>query len=415
MKKRVGIILKKIFKKAGYTINRLSSGGDEQQPKILTDVFGSGSKKKVLISYIQQPFKEGIKYHHTNYLECYTAAEVFHELGYAVDVADLFDDGNHIEFNNYQVVYGLGRPMEKIYYTSDPERILKIFYSTGCNPFYSYKASALQVQRFYSETGKLIPQSSRIGPDFWTFQYTLSDFIIALGNDFVAKTFLDVNPSVKCEPVHAFYFDVYNIDIEKKDFGKSKNNFLWFGSMGLLHKGLDLLIDIFSKRPDICLHICGLATNEIKFREYYDPIIKSCDNITDHGFIDINSDSFKNIMEDCTFCVFPTASEGGAPALLNVMANGGLIPLASRECGIDIDDFGLVFKKLDHQSISSVIEDAGKLSTDQIREKALLVKDTVREKYTYAQYKINIADKIKKAVQLFEHKTPASNHQKNNL
>lgn len=369
--------------------------GDEL---LMVDVFDRNYQKKVLLSYIKQPFVEGIKFHHSNYLECHTAAEVFDELGYRVDVVDLFDNTTEINYSEYEVVYGLGIPFEKAFYSLNPEAIVKIFYSTGCNPFFSYKVSALQVQNFYVSSGRLVPQSSRVSDVFWTFQYLLSDYVIALGNQFVTNTYKDTNPLLNCHPINAFYFDVYNINLEVKNFDRAKTNFLWFGSTGLLHKGLHLLIDIFSNRPDITLHTCGASKSETQFWEYYQPIVDRCSNIIDHSFIDLKSNQFNNLMDSCAYCIFPTVSEGGSPALLNVMANGGLIPIASKACGVDIDQFGFVFDELNQKEIEKQIDAALRLNIGELKEKCISVKETVRRQYHYSLYKENIAKNISKAI-----------------
>lgn len=365
---------------------------------ILIDVFKSNFPKRILLSYIKQPFLEEIKYHHTNYLECFTAAQIFNELGYCVDVVDLFNDETTIDYDKYEIVYGLGIPLEKSFYCANPERIIKILYATGCNPFYSYETSLQQVQNFYLTKGKLIPQSSRVLDFFWTCSYFLSNNIIALGNQFVADTYININNAVKCKAVAAFYFDVYDIDVETKNFDIAKKHFLWFGSGGLLHKGLDLLIDIFSNREDIQLHICGASKSETKFWEFYQPIIDKCNNIIDHNFVDIKSKAFEELMNSCAFCIYPTASEGGSPALLNVMANGGLIPIASRACGIDINNLGLVFDNLNKTEIEMYIDKALDLDKLELLEKSKFVKKSIKERYTFAIYKSNIKSAIKEAI-----------------
>lgn len=365
---------------------------------LMVDVFNRNYNKKALLSYIKQPFLEGIKFHHSNYLECHTAAEVLDELGYRVDVVDLFDNTTKIKYSEYEVIYGLGIPFEKVFYSPNPEAIVKIFYSTGCNPFFSYKVSALQVRDFYLSSGRLVPQSSRVSEIFWTFQYLLSDYVIALGNQFVTNTYKDANPLLNCHPVNAFYFDVYDIDLEAKDFNLAKTNFLWFGSTGLLHKGLHLLIDIFSKRPEITLHICGASKSETQFWEYYQPIVDRCSNIIDYSFVDIKSKQFNNLMDSCAYCIFPSVSEGGSPALLNTMANGGLIPVASKACGVDIDEFGFVFDELNIKEVERQIDAVLRLNIVELKEKSILIKDTVRQKYHYSLYKENITKMISKAI-----------------
>jgi len=102
---------------------------------ILYNVFNSKHEKHVLISYIKAPFIEGIKFSHSNYLECYTAAEIFHELEFNVDVINL-DSFESIDYSKYHAVYGVGLPLENAFYYSETEKIIKIFYATGCMPFY---------------------------------------------------------------------------------------------------------------------------------------------------------------------------------------------------------------------------------------------------------------------------------------
>jgi hypothetical protein len=357
---------------------------------ILKNVFKGNCEKRVLISYLKRPFIEGIKYHHTNYLECYTAAEIFHELGYAVDVIDLMNNSCEIEYDEYEIVYGLGYALENSFYSLNAEKLIKIFYSTGFNPFYAYKSSLLQVRNFYLKSKKLIPQSSRVQNLFWANQYILSDLIIALGNSLVANSYIKTNSKVNVVPLPAFYFDIYDIDINSKDFEKAKCNYLWFGSSGQLHKGLDLLIDIFKEKVDINLHICGADKFEIKFWNHYNSMITSCENIIDYGFVDIQSDEFKNILDICSFAIFPSVSEGGAPALLNVMANGGLIPIATKTVGVDIFDIGFEIDEVSKDAILKQLEKSKMLNMIELKSMSIKVKSDVKKKYTYENYKKNL-------------------------
>ena len=394
MKAIVRVLVDKISKGIGFRISRVP----KQTNRVLTNVFNSNYESNALVSYLKDPFIRGIKYTHSAYQECYTAAEVLHELGYKVDVAQYLDDTSLIDYSKYKVIYGFGIPFEKVFYLPNLEHIVKILYSPGCNLFFSNKVSGLRVASFFKNKGKIISDSSRVLKHFWTFQYILSDYIVALGNEFVVNTFLEINPNLICKSIEAFYFDVYDIDLNTKDFVNSRKHFLWFGSSGLLHKGLDLVIDIFAKRDDIILHICGASKSEIGFWEFYQPIIDRCHNIIEHGFIDINSDQFKNLMNICAFCIFPSVSEGGSPALLNIMANGGLIPITSVECGIDLNDLGFIFSEFDEAAINTKIDNALSMDIGTTKEKAKFVKNVIRTKYTYANYKANLTIHISEAI-----------------
>jgi len=378
-------IVKKIFTYFGLNVSKLNP-----ENPILKNVYQTDFDKTVLISYLRAPFLTDMIYSHTNYTECKTAADIFNELGFNVDVIEFTNDDFEINFSNYNVIYGFGYPLEKAFFSEYAERLIKIMYSTGCNPFFAFNKSAMRVSDFFKRTKILIPQSSRVGDYFWTFQYISSDLIIALGNNFVAETFKATNPSVNVLSVNAFYFKTVDIDVGQKNFKTIKKNFLWFGSSGLLHKGLDIVIDIFSKRNDINLHICGASKNERKFFDYYESIIDSCPNIINHGFVDIFSNSFKEIMQTCGSLIFPSASEGGAPSVLNVVANGGLIPIVSESAGLDFDDIGYVFKDISEEEVSSQIESVLNLNEEQFIEKAKFCKQWIQANYSYEMYSANL-------------------------
>ena len=62
---------------------------------------------------------------------------------------------------------------------------------------------------------------------------------------------------------------------KNKDFALCRRNILWFGSAGLLHKGLDIAVDFVLSHPEFTLHICGSSSGEKDFLDYYMPKIKN--------------------------------------------------------------------------------------------------------------------------------------------
>ena len=380
-------IIKKLLLFSGYKISKIRISKTD---KILRNVFNSNFQKNVLISYLTEPFIKGINNSHTNLTECFMAAEIFHELGYLVDVIYLDDTESDIDYSKYKVVYGQSIAFEKSFLSKDTGKIKKIFYSTGTNPFYFQKVSGRCVYDFYKKTGLMLPESGRMFNSVGPIQTICSDAIIVLGNNFSKNTYKEVNSLLDCYSLNLFYFDVYDIDLSKKEYSKAKKHFLWFGSSGLLCKGLGLCIDIFSQRDDIVLHICGSSIYETKFWDYYRPIVNDSKNIIDHGFVDIKSDMFQQIMNTCAFALFPSVSEGGAGALLNVMANGGLIPIATKGCSLDIDEFGFVIEEVSYQNVERAINDALRLDEEVLMEQSKLTKLTVRSVYTLVNYKKNL-------------------------
>jgi len=387
IKKKIKIKLKYLFSKisflTGYSINITGYN------KLLKNVFKTNFNKNVLISYILDPFLYGIKYSHTNYMECYTAAETFKELSFNVDVVNFMNECT-INYRNYDVIYGFGHPLENLFYSEYADNIIKIYYSTGACPFFWNKESALRILNFKNEKKKIIPQSGRLVENFWSLQLIMSDYNVCLGNQFMADTYLNINPNLNIRTLNNFFYDVYDIDLTKKDYNESRKHFLWFGSAGLIHKGLDILLDIFSERNDIILHICGASKNEHKFFKYYKQIINNSKNIIEHGFIDIGSDEFKKLMNNCAFVLLPSAAEGQPGSIVNVMANGGLIPIVSEASGLNVNEYGYILEGIKKEIIITVINKVLLLTESELYEKSLKTKSIVRKNYSYQKYKQNL-------------------------
>ena len=193
----------------------------------------------------------------------------------------------------------------------------------------------------------------------------------------------------------AFYFDIINPDISKKDFRKARRNFIWLGSLGALHKGLDVVIDYFLEHLEYNLYICGLNTSEKNFLDFYMSKINNKKNIHLCGFLKIGSIEFNNLVNNCAFALYPSLSEGGSPALLNIIANGGIIPIYSKQSGID---FGkeISFELDENTSIAigEVISKIEMIPNKNIKNMAIECTNYVRSHFTYEKYKNNLKDII---------------------
>jgi glycosyltransferase involved in cell wall biosynthesis len=355
------------------------------------NVFKSHYDKKVLISYITKPFAIGMSYEHSNLLECYTAAEIFHNLGFCVDVVE-HSINRKIDYSQYEIIYGMGPALERSFYSQEGTGPYRIFYATGCNPIYSDVVTTLRARDFYEKHKRLLMKSVRIVLQSQHAQILLADTVIVLGNEFVLNTYKNYDPDgvERYTRLNAFYNDVYDINLENKDYSNAKRHYLWFGSGGLLHKGLDILLDIFSQRNDVYLHICGAFMQERGFLDYYKRLFSNSNNIINHGFVKMESEDFKILMDTCGYVLSPSVSEGGAVALLNTMANGGLVPIITKSSGLDMEDYGWVIEKHDINMFNNAIDQAVLLDNKKLKEKAIRVKAYVRHNYIYENYKQNL-------------------------
>ncbi len=333
----------------------------------IKNYFKTDFSKKALISYITEPFVTGIAQKHTNHLECYKIAMCLHQLGFSVDVVD-FDNKNIIlDYQKYQLIFGFGDVLENAFYHIDPKKTTTIYYGTGNHYFFINPASINRLQEVYEKTGVLMLKSIRFAESMWTLQTTLSTGLIVLGNHFTANTFQKYYLKGQVKPIPASFHQLHTPVFESKDFENAKKHFLWFGSNGALHKGLDILLFLFAKRKDIVLHVCGANPYEDAFFSYFNDYLYKTSNIINHHFVDIKSEEFKNILNICAFVVFPSASEGGCASVVTVMGNGGLIPIVSSAACLDVAHLGGVFEEISEISVEQSIDKMMKIPNEQLK------------------------------------------------
>ncbi len=129
---------------------------------------------------------------------------------------------------------------------------------------------------------------------------------------------------------------------EAKDFAAARRRFLWIGSQGFVHKGLDLVLEAFARMPDHHLTVCGPLEAEPAFVAAFRRELFETPNIETLGWVDIASPAFAGLLARTAALVYPSAAEACCGTVVNSM-QAGLIPLVSRESGVDVDEgFGMI-------------------------------------------------------------------------
>jgi hypothetical protein len=354
--------------------------------KPIKNYFKTNLRENALISYITDPFKNGIHLKHTNQAEALEIAKVFNELGYNVDIVDYYYEGT-LNYDKYSVIFGFGEPLINSFYCRN-RKIFTIYYGTGMHITHQNHATLKRIEEVYKKKSKWLLESGRIVYKTWSVQTSLVNNIITLGNDEVVNSYKKYfSREIYNIPVSYYkFFDSEQI-LKNKSFEDAENHFLWFGSSGLIHKGLDLSLEVFKELPDLHLHICGPVDSEPNFKNSYYKELYNTKNIHTYGFISIQSKFFKDIISKCAFVIFPSCSEGGGGSVINVMVYG-LIPIVTKMASIRIKDFGIEIKELTHESIKESVIKAENLSEEEIKERSMkCANDTVInhsiEKYSY--------------------------------
>ncbi|HIF9479231.1 TPA: glycosyltransferase [Photobacterium damselae] len=328
-------------------------------------------KKKVLISYLLDAFEldiEEFKYS-TNRQEMLAITSAFIELGYQVDIQDCLS--NHYNNKvNYDIVFGFGVPYRKAKLSKDGIRIL---YCTEGHPDFSLENETKQIE-YFQRRHSVKYKVERSGVYYCSFDYDIADELFVMGEHnqkyLIERGFKNVSGIVPTA-----------IDVHKEILISEERSFIWLGSRGIVHKGLDLLVDVFNKRNDK-LHICGVTKDYF----YSKTKIIAGDNIFFHGKVDVNSSFFNNeLLPDSSFIIMPSCSEGVSTSVLTGM-KFGLIPLVSTNCGIDVNKFGkYVFDSLTIESVENLIN-----STKQLSNRDLL--DLKQKIYNFAKVNFNLPD-----------------------
>ena len=351
------------------------------------NVFKTNYQRHALIIYITRPFIGKMDYRHTNYLECYTAAEILSKFRYNIDVIDC-NINQKINFEKYDVIYGMGSMMEKAFFQKLKNKVCTIFYGTGLNPIVWNAKTTLRIRDFRERHGILLWDSSRLIPHPVNAQVLLSNAVVALGDSYNFNDYIETDKrgASRYHQIQSFYYDCYDIDLNKKNFNLARKNFIWFGSHGAIHKGLDILLDIFSVMKDVNLHICGINPYESDFQSYFSNLLSKHENIINHGFVNLRSEQFRTLMDQCGFVILPSCAEGGSPSVLNCAANGGLVPIISKDCGLDIDEYGWVLDYPDIKLFTDAINHVKESSSEDLKSKSVRIKEYVRSFYTYDRY-----------------------------
>ncbi len=209
-----------------------------------------------------------------------------------------------------------------------------------------------------------------------------ADYATILGNQFTINTYLYANKPIFKIPIST---TVTYPDLINKNYESRRKNFLWLGSIGFVHKGLDLVLEAFLDMPDYHLYICGPISEDKEFETCYEKELYNTPNIHTIGWTDVSSPEFKEILNKCIALIYPSCSEGQAGSVITCM-HGGLIPLISYESGVDVHDFGVILSDCSIHTIRKTIKDISSLDADKLKQMSYRAWEFARENHTRERF-----------------------------
>ena len=370
--------LRRLKQRASVAIRR-----DPPRPVVLNaNRARAGScERRALIVYLPDAFlmeESGEQWlRHQNRAACKVMARVLGEMGYLVDVVHKHDR-RFRPARDYDLVVGERRDWNGVEALL-PERAVTVFLATS--PEHGFHNLALERRHQRLEVRR--PGTSvavrRVNHDP-TPAVEAADAIAGPGNEFVMDTWATAS-SAPAHPFNNFGWAGTRDSLPGKDFAAARTEFLFFASGSQVMKGLDLLLEVFPSHPALQLHVCSDFAAEPDFCEAYREELFETPNVHPVGFIRAKGPKFDELARRCAWAVLPSCSEGQPGSVVQCM-HAGLVPLVTRETGIDADDFGVLFGGDEIEAVEQAVLAAAGRDPEWVRERAILTRRAALAEYT---------------------------------
>ncbi|MCX6306284.1 MAG: glycosyltransferase [Bacteroidetes bacterium] len=343
----------------------------------IKNAYGTSFERHALLSYLPDPFINPGFSGHSNYQEILAICAALKEHEFNVDVIHFLDTRN-LDYNKYSYILGFGTPFNKSHLV--PCNAIRIVIATGAHYCFQTHAELQRIRGFSART-RFKARPRRINPNHWG-ESLLSEYMILTGNSWTMSTYEPYfGGKIFTIPVTAV--DYYSGKTFRRNWDSAKKQFLWFGSSGLIHKGLDLCIEAFSKTQGMVLHICGPREDDCF--EAYEQVFRENTNIRYHGFLDVRGDQFRELLQQSGFVILPSCSEGQAGSVITAMFSG-LIPVVTRECGVDLLDFVYQIREIQIDRLKNLIQSLSEKDSDELADQSNQCMEYVLQNHTLNNY-----------------------------
>jgi len=345
------------------------------------------------LSYLTESF--GVSENHSlfkksgNRWECREIGAILVSLGYCVDVIN-FNDTRFKPIRKYTAIIDLHSNLERLERYL-PENCIKILHLTGSHWLFQNAGEYDRIKDFYTRHGVVIKPMRQVKA---TSSHARADYFSCIGNRYTMSTYASFPAPIYPIPVTSPAELCFP---EKKEWEAVRYNLLWFGSFGAVHKGLDLLIDYFAAQEDFYLTIAGPVEKERDFYQYYKKKITDSSTIFYRGWIDQCSKEFAALCDSCSAVILPSCSEGQAGSVIACMKRG-LIPVVSKQSGIDTTDFGFVIDQLTVAAIAESLHKFRLCTAEDIKIRARKAWEYVRDTNSREQFSKRYTAFLKQAL-----------------
>lgn len=345
------------------------------------DVHGRGRRaaRRALLVYLTEPFRLGeagreLFAHHQIWWRNLEISRLLDERGFAVDVFAARGRPPRLS-KDYDLLIGVG-PVCRRLAEALPESVTKVYLATAAEPGFFNRQEADRLEDLARRRGCRLEPRRQVrfrGEELAPFHA-----VFVVGNRFTAETFA---------PYHDRVFPFDNVghpglEVPERDFAAARRHFLFFSSRGQVLKGLDRLLEAFGAAPDLHLHVAGTYERERDFVDCYRRELYELPNVHPHGWLRLRSPAFYEVVARCGSVVHPSAVEGQAGSVIDCMSTG-LVPVVSRETGVDTDGVGVVLPSCEIEEIARVVRSVADRPAEWLEAESARTRDLARARFSH--------------------------------
>lgn len=336
-----------------------------------------------LLSYITTPFKLLPHQHmtdpHSSYWEAKEIVRLLNTHGFDVDIFDWNND-HYIPKKQFSLVIDINHNLERLKDVL-PKKCIKVMHIVSASPQFQNQAEMKRLQYLKERTGNIIDLKRKENN---SNNALYADYLEGFGNDTTLQSYDYAKKEIFKIPISV----TKQFPFIDRDQQKSKRNFLWFGGGGSILKGLDLVLEVFSKNNDLNLSIVGPIKADKGFynlyKKYFElPNIKLYDRpkLTRDGNILIDKTEAEKFFSNFSSIIYPSASEGTSGAVVQAM-HAGLIPIVTRETGLNEDCPSVILENCEIKTIEDKIKYIANRPNEDLGIFSRKVWQYVNENYT---------------------------------
>lgn len=336
----------------------------------------------VLLANVLSPFlcknDDEIGTAHTCGWEGLQIGKTFIDLGYSVDVIN-FHNRTFIPKKEYQVFVGALEGFSRLAPLVN-DSCTKILHAVYAHWLVNNGAQYHRLEQLKNRKGIVLQPVKLVQPDN---SIGLADHVTTLGNQFTIESYRFSGKPIHRVPISATHHLPFN---SGKDVNHSRRSFLWLGSNGFVHKGLDLVLEAFVEMPDYQLIICAPIDQEVEFAKAYSKELYETDNVHVMGWVDVGGNKFADVVGKCIGLVYASCSEAGGGAVIQCM-HAGLIPIVSYESSVDVStDFGITLQQSSIEEIKKAVRDIAERPGEELLRMSRRAWEYAREHHTRQRF-----------------------------